>query len=129
MKNILAENNTYQLIKNLAEREKITEKEVIEILSLAIQDVYQQKNFPSGELQVIFDPEKEQFMAYQVYRVVEKVNDPTKEITTEDKLFQSKKNLFQEGHLLRPLNLKKTTDYKEILQYFCFSLQKSRQKK
>ena len=122
----MIEDNTYQLIKNLAKREKFTEKEVIEILSLAIRDVYQQKNFTSGELKVIFDPEKNQFMVYQV---IEQVSDPGREITAEDKLFRSKKNLFQEGRLLRPLNLKKMANYEEILHQFRLSLQKSRQKK
>ena len=125
----MTENNTYQLIKNLAEGEKITEKEVIEMLSLAIQDVYHQKNFASGELQVIFDLEKKQFLAYQVYQIVDRTNDPGKKITTGGKLLQRKKNLLQEGRLLQPLNLKKIVNYEEILQQFCFSLQKSRQKK
>jgi len=120
-KNILhKENNTYQLIKNLAEREKIAEKEIIEILSLAIQDAYHQKKCDSRELQVIFDSEKNQFLAYQV---VDQTDDPSK------KLVQSKNNLFQKRCLLRPLNLKKIINYEEFLQQFCFSLQRIRQKK
>src|SRR6185437_8333850 len=115
-KNILhKENNTYQLIKNLAEREKIAEKEIIEILSLAIQDAYHQKKCDSRELQVIFDSEKNQFLAYQV---VDQTDDPSK------KLVQSKNNLLQKRCLLRPLNLKKIINYEEFLQQFCFSLQR-----
>ena len=111
----MIESNIYQLIKNLAEREKITEGEVIDILSLAIQDVYQ-KNFAAGELKVIFDPEKKQFIAYQVIKQTE--DDPIEEASTE------------KGQLsLQPLNLKEIINYEEILQHFRLSLQRKRQKK
>lgn len=108
----MIEGNIYQLIKNLAEREKITEKEVIDMLSLAIQEVYQ-KNSPLGELQVIFDPKKEQFVAYQTNQVVKQTKDPTKEVSVEKGQFPP-----------QPLNLKEVINYKELLQHFRLSLQK-----
>jgi len=116
--------NIYQLIKNLAEREEITEKEVIDMLILAIQDIYNQKNFTtSEELQIIFDLKKKQFMTY---RVIKHPKDLEKE---EPSAKNSKKDLFQEESLLQPLNLKEIGNYEEILQHFCLFLQKSRQKK
>jgi hypothetical protein len=110
----LTESNIYQLIKNLAKREEITEKEVVDMLSLAIQEIYYQKKSASEKLSIIFDPEKKQFMTYQTVKQVEN--------------YASEENLFQESKF-QPLNLKELTDYKEILQYFRLFLQKNRQKK
>ncbi len=114
----MIESNIYQLIKNLAEREKIKEEEVIDVLSLAIQDVYQ-KNFAAGELKVIFDPGKKQFIAYRVNQVVKQAeDDPIEEVSVE------------KGQLpFQPLNLKEIINYEEILQHFRLSLQRKRQKK
>jgi transcription termination/antitermination protein NusA len=123
----LTENNIYQLIKNLAEREGITEKEIIDMLSLVVQDIYRQKKPTSGELKVTFDPEKKQFMAYHACHDVRKIKNPTEEFSTKS----SKKNFFQdqEHSQLQPLNLKEVTNYEEILKHLYLSLQRSRQKK
>lgn len=125
----MTENNIYQLIKNLAEREKLAEKDIIEMLSLAIQDICRQKNSISGNLQITFDPEKKQFLAYQIYQIVDQVNNPDEEISVKDKLLQNEKNFCQEGRLFQLLDLKKMINYEEILTHFRFSLQSSRQKK
>jgi len=125
----MSNDNTYQLIKNLAEREKIEESQVIELFISAIQEIYQQKATEPKALRVIFDSEKKQFLAYQVYRIVEEVNDPQLEITTENELLQNKKAKIQDNCLLLPLDLKKIVNYEEILRQFRLSLQKSQQEK
>jgi hypothetical protein len=122
-------NTTYQLIKSLAEREKIAESRVIELFISAIQEIYQQKVNDPKELRVTFDAEEKQFLAYQVYRIVEKVNDPNQEITSRNELLQEEKAQIQENCLLLPLDLKKITTYEEILPQFRLCLQKSQQKK
>ncbi|RHZ37195.1 NusA N-terminal domain-containing protein [endosymbiont GvMRE of Glomus versiforme] len=122
-------NTTYQLIKSLAEREKIAESQVIELFIYAIQETYRQKANDPKELRVTFDEKEKQFLAYQVYRIVEKINDPSQEITSENELFQEKKAQIQEDCLLLPLDLKKITTYEEILPQFRLSLQKSQQKR
>ncbi|KLL04044.1 MAG: transcription elongation factor NusA [Mycoplasmataceae bacterium CE_OT135] len=122
-------NATYQLIKNLADREKIEEDQVIELFISAIQEIHRQKATDSKELRVIFASKEKQFLAYQVYRIVEKINDPSQEITAENELLQNKKAQIQENCLLLPLNLKKIATYEEILRQFRLSLQKSQQKK
>jgi|SRR6185436_8666870 len=125
----MSDDNTYQLIKNLAEREKIEEGQVIELFISAIQEIYQQKETESKALRVIFDSKKKQFLAYQVYRIVEEVNDPNQEITAENELLQNKKTKTQDNCLLLPLDLKKIVNYEEILRQFRLSLQKSQQGK
>src|SRR5437588_46959 len=125
----MSNDNTYQLIKNLAEREKIEESQVIELFISAIQDIYQQKTTEPKVLRVIFDAEEKQFLAYQVYRIVEEVKDPNQEITAENELLQNKKAQVQEDCLLLPLDLKKIANYEEILRQFRLSLQKSQQGK
>jgi len=125
----MSDDNTYQLIKNLAEREKIEEGQVIELFISAIQEIYQQKETEPKALRVIFDSKKKQFLAYQVYRIVEEVNDPNQEITAENELLQNKKTKTQDNCLLLPLNLKKIVNYEEILRQFRLSLQKSQQGK
>ncbi|CAJ0747981.1 17040_t:CDS:1, partial [Entrophospora sp. SA101] len=117
-------NATYQLIKNLAEREKIEEGQVIELFISAIQEIYRQKAIDPKELRVIFNTKEKQFLAYQVYQIVEKINDPGQEITAESELLQNKKAQIQDNCLLLPLNLKKIANYEEILRQFRLSLQK-----
>ncbi|KLL03897.1 MAG: transcription elongation factor NusA [Mycoplasmataceae bacterium CE_OT135] len=129
LKIIIMSNATYQLIKNLAEREKIEEDQVIELFISAIQEIHRQKATDPKELRVIFDSKGKQFLAYQVYRIVEKINDHSQEITAENELLQNKKAQIQKDCLLLPLNLKKIANYEEILWQFRLSLQKSQQKK
>ncbi|CAH1764986.1 643_t:CDS:2 [Entrophospora sp. SA101] len=104
----MSNNTTYQLIKNLAEREKIEESQVVELFISAIQEIYQQKSTEPKALRVIFDEEEKQFLAYQIYRIVEEVKDPNQEITAENELLQNKKAKIQDNCLLLPLeDLKK----------------------
>lgn len=125
----MSNSTTYQLIKDLAEREKLEESQVVELFISAIQEIYRQKTNDQKELRVIFDTNEKQFLAYQVYQIVEKVNDPNKEISTESELLQNKQAQVQENCLLLPLDLIKITSYEEILRQFRSSLQKSQQKK
>jgi len=125
----MSNNTTYQLIKNLAEREKIEESQVVELFISAIQEIYQQKTTEPKALRVTFDAEEKQFLAYQVYRIVEEVKDPNQEITAENELLQNKKAKTQDNCLLLPLDLKKIANYEEILRQFRLSLQKSQQGK
>jgi hypothetical protein len=125
----MSNNTTCQLIKDLAEREKLEESQVVELFISAIQEIYRQKTNDQKELRVIFDTNEKQFLAYQVHQIVEKVNDPNKEISTESELLQNKKAQVQENCLFLPLDLIKITSYEEILRQFRSSLQKSQQKK
>jgi len=126
----MSNNTTYQLIKNLAEREKIEESQVVELFISAIQEIYHQKSTEPKALRVIFDAEEKQFLAYQVYRIVEEAKDPNQEITAENELLQNKKAKIQDNCLLLPLeDLKKIASYEEILRQFRLSLQKSQQGK
>jgi len=126
----MSNNTTYQLIKSLAEREKNEESQVVELFISAIQEIYQQKSTEPKALRVIFDEEEKQFLAYQIYRIVEEVKDPNQEITAENELLQNKKAKIQDNCLLLPLeDLKKIASYEEILRQFRLSLQKSQQGK
>src|SRR6185295_7603792 len=107
-----------QLIKNLAEREKIEESQVVELLISVIQKIYRQKAIKPKELRIIFAAKEKQFLVHQVYRIVEKINDPSQEITPESELLQSKKAQIQENCLLLPLDLKEIANYEEILRGF-----------
>jgi hypothetical protein len=100
------------------------ESKVIEIFISTIQKVWQQKENNSGELKIHFNPLKNQFIAYQVYQIVEQINNPSKEVTLNDKLFQNKQAQIQKNCLLLPVNLKEIINYKEILPSFRESLQK-----
>ncbi|CAI2193632.1 17049_t:CDS:2, partial [Funneliformis geosporum] len=80
----------------------------------------------SGDLQVTFDPEKKQFLAYQVHQIVDQINNPDKEILNDNQLLHDEKNFRQGEHLFQPLDLKKIINYEEILAHFRLSLQNSR---
>jgi hypothetical protein len=108
----------------LSEQKKLAESKVIELFILTVQKFWQQREGSSGELKVHFDSLKKQFIAYQVYQIVEQVHDPNKEITLKDKLFQNKQVQVQNNCLLLPVNLKEIINYKEILPSFRKNLQK-----
>jgi len=73
---------------------------------------------------VHFDPLKNQLGAYRIYQIVEQVRDPSREITSSNKLLQNKQAKIQRNCLLLPVNLKEIINCKEILPSFRKALQK-----
>ena len=86
------------------EQKKIPESKIIEIFISTIQEVWEKNSY--GELKVHFDPLKNQLGAYRIYQIVEQVRDPSREITSSNKLLQNKQAKIQRNCLLLPVNLK-----------------------
>jgi len=108
--------DNYSLIKRLAMEREMEEDKVIELFSSVIQEFYQQKNDPRAELNLHFDPDQKKIFPYRVYKIVEEVNDPAKEISSQDEIIQKKKGKIQDGNLLVSIDLKELIDYQEFLK-------------
>lgn len=105
-------------------QKKFAESKIIEIFISTVKKVWQQKQGNSGELKMHFDPLKKQFIAHQVYQIVEQVRNPNKEIALNDELFQNKQVQIQENYLLLPVSLKEIINCKEVLPSFREALQR-----
>jgi transcription termination/antitermination protein NusA len=105
-----------------SEQKKIPKSKITELFISTVQKVWEHNSY--GELKVYFDPLKNQLGAYQIYQIVEQVRDPSREITSSDKLLQNKQAQIQKNCLLLPVNLKEIINCKKILPSFRENLQK-----
>ena len=95
-------NNTQQFIRQLAEREGVSEEKIKEIIIDSFGKSYCQGENAGAELHFEFDSG---LSVYHLYKIVETINDPKKEITKDNKLLkegQVKDNVF-----FLPLEIKK----------------------
>lgn len=130
MKNLTVE-STYDLINQLAKREEIDSKKIIEIVSNSFKDAYENSDESSSELNVYFDSEKKEFLAYNVYEIVEKINDISKEILKDDPRIEESEKVV-DGKVFFNIDLKnlpKLIGYKvrKNIEKFILELRKERQ--
>lgn len=94
-------NNTQQFIKQLAEREGISEEKIKEIITDSFRTSYCQGENAGAELYFEFDSG---LSVYRLYKIVEKINDPEKEINQDNKLL--KEGQVRDDNLLLPIDIK-----------------------
>ncbi len=94
-------NTTQQFIKQLAEREGVSEEKIKEIIIDSFRDSYCQGENAGAELHFEFDSG---LSVYRHYKIVETVNEPKKEITKESKLL--KEGQIKENNFFLPLDIK-----------------------
>jgi NusA N-terminal domain len=98
----LTENNSIQpFIKQLADREEVSEEKIKEIIIDSLQKSYCQGENARAELHFEFDPK---LSVYRRYKIVENIVDPEKEIAKEDKLL--KKGEIKEDIFFFPVDIK-----------------------
>ena len=93
--------NTQQFIKQLAEREGVSEEKIKEIIIDSFCKSYCQGENAEAELHFEFDSG---LSVYRLYKIVETINDPKKEITEDNKLL--KEGQVKDNNLLLPLDTK-----------------------
>lgn len=94
-------NNTSQFIKQLAEREGISEEKVKGIIIESFTKSYCRGENAGVDLHFEFDTK---LSVYRAYKVVEKVGDSKKEIVKNDELL--KKGKIKDGIFFLPLDTK-----------------------
>ena len=94
-------NNTQQFIKQLAEREGVSEVKIKEIIIDSFRASYCQGENAGAELHFEFDSG---LSVYRCYKIVETINDPEKEITKDNKLI--KEGQVRGKNFLLPLDIK-----------------------
>jgi NusA N-terminal domain len=95
-------NTTHQLIKKLAEREGVPEEKIEEIIIDSFHNSYCQGENVGADLHFEFDTG---LSVYRTYKIVEKVNNPEKEIEKDSKLL--KKSKVKDDTFFLPLDIKK----------------------
>ncbi|CAH1755670.1 6744_t:CDS:2 [Entrophospora sp. SA101] len=99
---ILTENNnTQQFIKQLAEREGVSEEKIKEIIIDSFGKSYCRGENTGAELHFEFDSG---LSVYRLYKIVETITDPEKEITKDNKLLKEGK--IKDNNFLLPLDIK-----------------------
>jgi hypothetical protein len=93
--------NTQQFIKQLAEREGVSEEKIKEIIIGSFRVSYCQGENTNAELHFEFDSG---LSVHRLYKIVETVNEPEKEITKDNKLL--KEGQIRNGNLLLPIDIK-----------------------
>nr|CAG8484564.1 10664_t:CDS:2 [Entrophospora candida] len=91
----------YQFIKSLAEREGVSEDRIKEIIIESFRRSYCKKESSRAELNFKFN---DGLSVHRLYQIVEKVNDPEKEISKNDELL--KKGKVKNNKLFVPLDIK-----------------------
>ena len=94
-------NNTEQFIKQLAEREGVSEAKIKAIIIDSFKTSYCQGENAGAELHFEFDSG---LTVYRRYKIVEVINDPEKEITKDNKLLKEGK--IKDNNFLLPLDIK-----------------------
>jgi len=85
----LAENNnTYQFIQKLAEREGVAEEKIKEIIINSVRKTYYKKESDKVDLHIEFD---KTLLVYRKYKVVPEVRDSEREITVDSNLLKEGK--------------------------------------
>ena len=98
---MIENNNTQQFIKQLAEREGVSEEKIKKIIIDSFQASYCQGESTGVELHFEFDSG---LSVYRLYKIVETVNEPEKEITKDNKLI--KEGQIKSKNFLLPLDIK-----------------------
>jgi len=78
-------NNTQQFIKQLAEREGVSEEKIKKIIIDSFRKSYCRGEDVGAELYFEFDSG---LSVYRRYKIVEKINDPQREITADNELLK-----------------------------------------
>ena len=94
-------NNTQQFIKQLAEREGVSEEKIKEIIIDSFRKSYCEGENSGAELHFEFDSG---LSIYRLYKIVETINEPEKEITKDNKLL--KEGQIKGNDFLLPLDIK-----------------------
>ncbi|CAG8712143.1 8195_t:CDS:2 [Cetraspora pellucida] len=99
---ILTENNnTQQFIRQLAEREGVSEEKIKEIIMDSFCKSYCKGENIGAELHFEFDS---RLLVYRRYKIVSELNDPEKEIAADNKSLKS--GQVKDGYFLLPLDVK-----------------------
>jgi hypothetical protein len=94
-------NNTQQFIKQLAEREGVSEEKIKEVIIDSFRKSYCQGENTGAELHFEFNSG---LSVYHLYKIVKAINDPEKEITKDSKLL--KEGQIKEDIFFLPLDIK-----------------------
>ena len=94
-------NNTHQFIKQLAEREGVSEEKIKEIIIESFRKSYCQGENSGAELHFEFESG---LSVHRLYKIVENISDPEKEITKDKKLL--KEGQIKGDIFLLPLDIK-----------------------
>lgn len=84
MKNSTKE-SIHELISRLAKREETDPEKIIEIILNSFKEAYSESQESSSEIKISFDREKREFLACNIYQVVEKIDNDKKQILSSDK--------------------------------------------
>ncbi|WNE41948.1 MAG: Transcription termination/antitermination protein NusA [Mycoplasmataceae bacterium] len=123
--------NTYDLINQLAKREEINSERIIEIITESFEQAYQKNEENPGKIQAIFDPKEKKFVAYSIFKIVEEINDPKSEILKDDLRIQESEKIV-EGNAYFEINLKNLPkfigyDVRKNIEKLILELRKERQ--
>lgn len=119
-------NNTQQFIQKLAQQKEVTSHLIQEIITTAFRNSYCQNENNNADLYFEFNDD---LLVYRLYQIVEKVNDPIKEITRDNQLIAEGKikgNVF-----FQPVDTKKISFSlsQEIKKELARNLEKIRKEK
>ena len=81
-------NNTQQFIQKLAQREGVSPQKIQETITVTFRNSYCQGENKEADLHFEFNTD---FAVYRVYKIVEKISNPEKEITKDNKLLKGGK--------------------------------------
>ena len=123
--------NTYDLINQLAKREEINSERIIEIITESFEQAYQKNEESPGKIQAIFDSKEKKFIAYSIFKIVEEINDPKSEILKDDLRIQESEKIV-EGNAYFEINLKNLPkfigyDVRKNIEKLILELRKERQ--
>ncbi|KLL05115.1 MAG: transcription elongation factor NusA [Mycoplasmataceae bacterium RV_VA103A] len=93
-------NNTQQFIRQLAEREGVSEEKIKEIIMDSFRKSYCKGENAGAELHFEFDS---RLSVCRHYKIVDKLNDPEKEIASDNKLL--KEGTIKDDNFLLPLDI------------------------
>lgn len=130
MKNLTKE-SVYELISQLAKREETDSERIIGIISKSFEDAYGEGQQSAGDLRIFFDDQEREFLAYNVYQVVEVVENPNNQILATDERINDEVKIV-DGQVAINIDLKnlpKTIGYniRKNIQKLIFDLRKEKQ--
>ena len=100
-------NNTNKFIKVLAEREKVSEEKIKEIITNSFRESYCKGENSEADLHFEFG---DNLLVYRIYKIVEKLNDSNKETLKDseqlNQLLKTKDSKIKNDVLLLPLDIK-----------------------
>lgn len=97
----MTDSNTRQFIQKLAQREGITDQRIREIIISAFRDSYCRGENSYANLHFEFN---NGLLVYRIYQIVEKVNNPNREVTLDNELVKAGK--IKDNVLFCPINTK-----------------------